>query len=212
MPRCAYCKDFIPLAKSLSNHQSKSKKCLELRARARAEIARHVNDNRYVSTQLNGHDSNYSSAPDSNPTSFLDLDGFENPNSTPTTVTVHQINVTAPEFDQDAVPPDPQDIRDQSNKPPQHEGVWDEAFPPDKRAGASIGPGKTNFETYRDKQIREGAEILGPFENDAEWELAKWLMKNVGHSQAEEFLKLPIVRTCVILHKTYRFSYDAVSA
>ena len=73
------------------------------------------------------------------------------------------------------------------------EEIWDESFPAYKRAGATLGNSKTLFETYRDDQILEGAEILGPFSNDTEWELVKWLIKNVGHNQAEEFLKLPIV-------------------
>ncbi|PBK87099.1 hypothetical protein ARMGADRAFT_939452, partial [Armillaria gallica] len=33
----------------------------------------------------------------------------------------------------------------------------------------------------------------GPFKDDEEWELAKWLIHNVGHNAAEEFLKLPII-------------------
>ncbi|KAK0220037.1 hypothetical protein IW262DRAFT_1461264 [Armillaria fumosa] len=38
-----------------------------------------------------------------------------------------------------------------------------------------------------------GMDILGPFKDDDEWELAKWLIKNMGHTAAEEFLKLPII-------------------
>ncbi|KAH7904046.1 hypothetical protein BJ138DRAFT_1019687 [Hygrophoropsis aurantiaca] len=72
--------------------------------------------------------------------------------------------------------------------------LWTDAFPPDKRAGASKGTGPTSFQTIRDNQVLRGAEILGPFKDEGEWELAKWLIKNVGHNQAEVFLKLPIVR------------------
>ena len=39
MPRCVYCKDYIPNAKNLSNHQSKSKRCLSIRAQIRADLA-----------------------------------------------------------------------------------------------------------------------------------------------------------------------------
>ncbi|KAJ6617199.1 hypothetical protein B0H10DRAFT_2176477 [Mycena sp. CBHHK59/15] len=35
--------------------------------------------------------------------------------------------------------------------------------------------------------------ILGPFVDKEELELAKWLIKNIGHNQAEAFLKLPII-------------------
>lgn len=60
--------------------------------------------------------------------------------------------------------------------------------------GSSHGPSRTLFDTMRDKQIDQKDPILGPFESDEEWELAKWLVKNTGHKQAEQFLKLPIVR------------------
>ncbi|PBK83199.1 hypothetical protein ARMGADRAFT_1048477 [Armillaria gallica] len=50
----------------------------------------------------------------------------------------------------------------------------------------------TNFEQIRDEQVLKGCEVLGPFKDDDEWELAKWLIHNVGHNVAEEFLKLPI--------------------
>lgn len=52
---------------------------------------------------------------------------------------------------------------------------------------------KTAFEHIRDDQILTGCEVLGPFADEEEWELAKWLIKNVGHNQTEAFLKLPIV-------------------
>ncbi|KAJ6563196.1 hypothetical protein B0H10DRAFT_1753844, partial [Mycena sp. CBHHK59/15] len=52
---------------------------------------------------------------------------------------------------------------------------------------------KTMFEHIRDDQILTGCEVLGPFADEEEWELAKWLIKNVGHNQTEAFLKLPII-------------------
>ncbi|KAJ7870405.1 hypothetical protein B0H13DRAFT_2556335 [Mycena leptocephala] len=42
-------------------------------------------------------------------------------------------------------------------------------------------------------EILKGAEVLGPFKDEAEWELAKWLIKHVGHTAADEFLKLSII-------------------
>jgi hypothetical protein len=49
------------------------------------------------------------------------------------------------------------------------------------------------FEEIRDNEVLKGAEVLGPFKDEAEWELAKWLIKHVGHTAADEFLKLSIV-------------------
>lgn len=60
-------------------------------------------------------------------------------------------------------------------------------------AGATYGPAKTVFEEIRDEEILKGAEVLGPFRDEQEWELAKWLIKHVGHRAADEFLKLSIV-------------------
>ncbi|KIM54176.1 hypothetical protein SCLCIDRAFT_61199, partial [Scleroderma citrinum Foug A] len=48
------------------------------------------------------------------------------------------------------------------------------------------------FEKIRDEEILEGGDIWGPFGSDEEWQLAKWLIKNVGHTQAEKFLRLGI--------------------
>ncbi|KAJ7236512.1 hypothetical protein C8J57DRAFT_1247755 [Mycena rebaudengoi] len=59
--------------------------------------------------------------------------------------------------------------------------------------GATFGKGKTTFEEIRDEEILKGAEVLGPFKDEAEWELAKWLIKNVGHTACEEFLQLAII-------------------
>ncbi|KAJ7477594.1 hypothetical protein FB451DRAFT_1032957 [Mycena latifolia] len=70
---------------------------------------------------------------------------------------------------------------------------YEEPFPPERRAGATYGPSKTAFEHIRDDQILTGCEVLGPFADEEEWELAKWLIKNVGHNQTEAFLKLPII-------------------
>lgn len=93
-------------------------------------------------------------------------------------------------FDQDsAVPPrilEPDEVLGERKH-------WRESFPEKHGAGAKVRPGKTGFEQVRDEEILTGAEVLGPFVDEDEWELAKWLIKNVGHKQTESFLKLPIV-------------------
>ncbi|KAJ7099271.1 hypothetical protein B0H15DRAFT_920171 [Mycena belliarum] len=70
---------------------------------------------------------------------------------------------------------------------------FEEPYPPERRAGATYGPSKTAFEHIRDDQVLTGCEVLGPFADEEEWNLAKWLIKNVGHNQTESFLKLPII-------------------
>jgi len=95
------------------------------------------------------------------------------------------------ELDNDAIPPRIVEIED-IDAPRKR---WRESCPDEREAGAGHGRGKTPFEHIRDDQILKGAEVLGPFKDDAEWELAKWLIKNVGHTAADTFLKLPIVST-----------------
>ncbi|KAE9392970.1 hypothetical protein BT96DRAFT_784742, partial [Gymnopus androsaceus JB14] len=74
------------------------------------------------------------------------------------------------------------------------EDYWIKTPPSDLGAGQTFSRGRTTFQIIRDDQILKGAEILGPFADAEEWELAKWLIKNVGHNATESFLKLPIVK------------------
>ncbi|KAF8179500.1 hypothetical protein K438DRAFT_1768866 [Mycena galopus ATCC 62051] len=77
---------------------------------------------------------------------------------------------------------------------------WKECFAKTGLAGETNGRGKTPFEligaklgVIKDDEILKGAEVLGPFKDEEEWELAKWLIKYVGHTAADEFLKLRII-------------------
>ncbi|KAF7333569.1 hypothetical protein MSAN_02415900 [Mycena sanguinolenta] len=54
-------------------------------------------------------------------------------------------------------------------------------------------PVKTAFERIRDEEILKPGVVLGPFRDDDEWQLAKWLIKHVGHTATEEFLNLSII-------------------
>jgi hypothetical protein len=73
---------------------------------------------------------------------------------------------------------------------------WRQRFPKESEAGKPVKGkhlGKTAFESIEDDHILRYGEVLGPFQSEDEWELAKWLIKNVGHTQMDAFLKLPIV-------------------
>ncbi|KAJ7483388.1 hypothetical protein FB451DRAFT_1439345 [Mycena latifolia] len=71
---------------------------------------------------------------------------------------------------------------------------WYRIPDPNIGAGATYGRGKTAFELIRDEEILTGGTVLGPFRDDDEWQLAKWLIKHVGHTATDEFLKLSIIR------------------
>ncbi|KAJ6457475.1 hypothetical protein C8R47DRAFT_1328444 [Mycena vitilis] len=60
-------------------------------------------------------------------------------------------------------------------------------------AGATFGGKKTAFEIIHDDEVLKEGVVLGPFKDDDEWQLAKWLIKNVGHTATEEFLNLAII-------------------
>jgi hypothetical protein len=60
-------------------------------------------------------------------------------------------------------------------------------------AGEALQKGKTRFETWLEKQETERRNPWEPFASKEEWELAGWLMKNVGQKSTDEYLKLQIV-------------------
>ncbi|KAJ7813602.1 hypothetical protein B0H14DRAFT_3477712 [Mycena olivaceomarginata] len=95
--------------------------------------------------------------------------------------------------DVDAQIPRMMDVPDQDDRRSPEDMWYTQSFPEKREAGKTYGASKTSFERIRDDQILAGCEILGPFADDEEWELAKWLIKNVGHNQTETFLKLPII-------------------
>ena len=68
-----------------------------------------------------------------------------------------------------------------------------ENFPEDRLAGATWGRCKPLFETLDEEQKVVGGSRWAPFEDEEEWQLAEWLIQNVGQKQTDLFLKLPIV-------------------
>ena len=103
--------------------------------------------------------------------------------------------------DVDAVAPRIVEVEDEDAPEAVKRRRWRESFPSAHEAGATRGNQKTSFEKIRDEDVLTGAAVWGPFRDEEEWELAKWLIKNVGHSQADNFLKLPIVSLMPFLHE-----------
>ena len=64
--------------------------------------------------------------------------------------------------------------------------------------------GKTIFEDLCGKRSSQGLSVWSPFEDKEEWDLAEWLVKSVGKTAAEDFLKLPIVH-CFTQHLPVHF-------
>jgi hypothetical protein len=61
-------------------------------------------------------------------------------------------------------------------------------------AGKALRVSKTQFEIWLENQREEGKIPWDPFASEQEWALGMWLLKNVGLTSTDEFLKLPIVR------------------
>lgn len=75
------------------------------------------------------------------------------------------------------------------------ESYYIEEFPAELGAGAVWGEDRPFFEKVWHKQQENGLSMWGPFEDKEEWELAKWLVSNVGQKQIDAFLNLKIVRS-----------------
>ena len=56
-----------------------------------------------------------------------------------------------------------------------------------------LGKGKTRFQRWQEEKKSKGENDWAPFENQKEWDLARWLMRNVGQKSIDEYLKLPII-------------------
>jgi len=104
-------------------------------------------------------------------------------------------------MDVDAVAPRIVEVEDEDAPEVVKRRRWRESFPSAHETGATRGNQKTSFEKIRDEDVLTGAAVWGPFRDEEEWELAKWLIKNVGHSQADHFPKLPIVSLMPFLHE-----------
>ncbi|KAF9562392.1 hypothetical protein CPC08DRAFT_797291, partial [Agrocybe pediades] len=65
----------------------------------------------------------------------------------------------------------------------------------------------TTFEIWREEQSINNTSEWSPFASEEEWELAQWLMKSVGQTAVDDYLKLHIVkeRCNLSFHNNYSF-------
>ncbi|KIK13685.1 hypothetical protein PISMIDRAFT_118419, partial [Pisolithus microcarpus 441] len=61
-------------------------------------------------------------------------------------------------------------------------------------AAQILGSRPTVFEDMEKAENTSGGSQWAPFHNEEEWELARFLMKNVGQMKIDDFLKLSLVR------------------
>lgn len=92
-------------------------------------------------------------------------------------------------IDIDAVAPAARMVEvEDEDAPGRKRKYWKQPYPTHRQAGAKVGKGRTKFERIHDEQVLTDAKIWGPFQDEEEWELAKWLIKNVGHGQADSLI------------------------
>ena len=75
------------------------------------------------------------------------------------------------------------------------EAYYIEEFPDYLGAGAVWGEELPSFENLRRDQELNASSRWGPFEDQDEWELATWLVRNTGQNQINSFLNLKIVKS-----------------
>ena len=118
-----------------------------------------------------------------------DLQALEN-DPVDTTITPHCPESLAP--GPEIPPAQPECLRPGATV---EDAYYIEDFPADLGAGAVWGKEVPVFEKILQEQKEEGSSQWGPFENQDEWELAEWLIRNIGQKQMDAFLNLNIVRS-----------------
>ena len=126
---------------------------------------------------------------------FDDMDGADNPLDVPDRHLVHQFRL-----DDDPGPPDlckppskqAQVKEDNEDSPPwPASGRFTEQYL--GIAATILGREKMIFECLKAAEDERGDGKWAPFHDEDEWELARFLMKNLGQTKIDEFLKLPSV-------------------
>ncbi|KAF8889384.1 hypothetical protein BD779DRAFT_1671930 [Infundibulicybe gibba] len=91
-----------------------------------------------------------------------------------------------------------------------------ESFPRPVATPIHASKVKTKFEILLEDQTRANEDQWGPFASQEEWDLAVWLMKNVGQRSTDEFLKLQATRDRMNLsfhnNRTFLKKVDALPA
>jgi hypothetical protein len=84
-----------------------------------------------------------------------------------------------------------EEVEDDSEEVP---GRYGRDYEPDE-AAHPLGGGQTAFERLREEQTEAGlgSKPWAPFEDEEEWDLAQFLIKEVSQTAADQFLKLSIV-------------------
>ena len=193
---CAYCKARIPTVDGIAKHYARKKACGKKYYEQIAHSAITVWDDELES---NLPENDALSTSSSLAAAADGADQFEND-------TLEAINVEDEPADFQppqtcSLSPDDLDTSEPKSKRARVEEVEDEDAPKvgrytedyPRQAADILGQTETKFEHLHSDQASQGIDPYSPFTDSEEWELVRWLMKNVGQNKTDDFLKLPIV-------------------
>ncbi|KAH7905500.1 Zn-finger domain-containing protein [Hygrophoropsis aurantiaca] len=188
MHTCTYCGAEVPTVAGLNKHVQRSESCRQKWRDQLKNFSVTVFDlgGGFVDPALPDHNDDGDIAADYG--ANADGNGLENDNE----------SLNGFEPGEDVIQNQPQNQPQDTTHSPRHE--WQRARVDDANEDDDIldryGNAQTKYEEIRSSE--ENNRPWGPFDDEGEWELARWLIQNVGQMQTDKFLKLPIIRekTC----------------
>ena len=191
---CVFCgKGPFPASSGLNKHISHSANCIKAASQKSGSYATNIWDD----IPLAGPSNNEPQSPTSSPI----LENNELPDiSLEEDLQGVDINLPALAETQPAQPqPFMVTVDEAETRDEDEESLhYVEEFPRNLGAGAIWGEKVPFFEKLRLEQMKNGYSQWAPFEDRDEWELAEWLIRNIGQKQTDAFLNLNIVRSHLV--------------
>lgn len=185
--RCPYCRKLLTSATGVKRHIQQSERC------RRAWDA-------WISSELQETSASTSSSNKEPPTAEPD-DPMSPPGADSVVYTCSDTPMSTGSADSTSRRENPYQAR--VKEVPDEDDLmrWVQTYP--RPAAQVLGMGECTFERWRRENEESGKPRWFPFASEKEWELGRWLIKNVGQNQIETFLKLPIVCYIPAIHSLH---------
>jgi hypothetical protein len=188
MPHCTFCGKLCTTASGLERHILYTPDCKKASCEEFNQYANSIWDDRDIPANPN-----HAERPQpANVPNLPDFDLEDDLQIAEDMLYREEINLPPPPPHEEP-PPAAQGSFEAPNEGVNDGGRFIEHFPEEYKAGATWGQCKPLFESLDEERKRAGASRWAPFEDEDEWQLAEWLIRNVGQKQTDAFLKLPIV-------------------